>query len=70
MVGNHTIRVKRARTEVTTDNHKILQLLDLLQTVEKISNLPQEKVISRLKTKIVNEVISRKELQKIYLCIR
>lgn len=27
MIGNRTIRVKQVRTQVRTDNHKILQLL-------------------------------------------
>lgn len=64
MMGDRTIRVKRARTEVTTDNYKILQLLDLFQEVEKLSDLPAQEVISRLKAKIINEGISRKELKE------
>lgn len=64
MIGNRTIRVKRARTEVTADNYKILQLLDFFQEVERLSDLPKEEVLSRLKASIKSEGISRKELKK------
>lgn len=64
MIGNRTIRVKRAKTEVTSNNYKILQLLDLLQEAEKLTDLPDEEVVSRLKTNISSEGISREELKK------
>ena len=64
MIGNRTIRVKRAKTEVTSNNYKILQLLDLLQEAEKPTDLPDEEVVSRLKTNISSEGISREELKK------
>lgn len=64
MIGNRTIRVKRAKTKVTSNNYKILQLLDLLQEAEKLTDLPDEEVVSRLKTNISSEGISREELKK------
>lgn len=64
MIGNRTIRVKRARAEVTADNYKILQLLDIFQEVERLSDLPEKEVLLRFKASIKSEGLSRKELKK------
>lgn len=62
-VGNRTLRVKRPKMEVTSDNYKMLQLLDLIQDAEKWSELPEEGLISRLRSRITEEGLSRKELK-------
>lgn len=64
MIGNRMIRVRRARTEITSDNYKILQLLDLLQDAEKWSDLTEEAAASRLRSIIVYEKLSRETLKE------
>ena len=64
MVGNRSLRVKRPKIEVRSDNYKILQLLDLIQDAEKWSDLPEQEMVSRLRTRIVEEKLCREELKK------
>lgn len=54
VIGTRTVRVKRPKAEITADNYLVLQLLEILQDIETISDLEQDKLITSLKNYITS----------------
>ena len=63
-VGTRTVRVKRPKVEITADNYLVLQLLEVIQDIETISDLEQEEMIRRLKTYIIDKRLASSQLRR------
>ena len=62
--GNRIFIIRKARTEITEDNFRVLQFLDLLKDLEKYSELYGQELNDCLKRYMKMFNISKSELDK------
>ncbi|MGN0617583.1 MAG: DUF6088 family protein [Ruminiclostridium sp.] len=62
--GNRVFVIRKARTEITEDNFRVLQFLDLLKDLEKYSELYGQELTDCLKRYMKMFNISKSELDK------
>lgn len=63
-MGNCSFIIRKSRTEVTKDNVKILQFLDLLKDLDLYSELPKDMLKQRLVQYILQNEISKDAIDK------
>ncbi|MDD3415903.1 MAG: DUF6088 family protein [Lachnospiraceae bacterium] len=63
-LGNRVFTVRKPRIEVTEDNQKVLQLLELLKDIEEYSDESADDVREQIVRYITAEKIARKEVDK------
>ncbi len=61
-IGNQKVKVEKPNIEVTNENASLLQLLDMISSVEKYSELPEEETYDVLKKYIKDNKFSKKQL--------
>lgn len=61
-IKGQKIRLRKPRTEVTEENAKVLQFLDLLCEVNQLSEESEDVVSNRLKEIIINQDIRKKDI--------
>lgn len=61
-IGNQKVKVEKPNIEVTNENASLLQLLDMISSVEKYSELPEEETYGVLKKYIKDNKFSKKQL--------
>ena len=61
-IGNQKVKVEKPNIEVTNENAGLLQLLDMISSVEKYSELPEEETYGVLKKYIKDNKFSKKQL--------
>ncbi|RFU66798.1 DUF6088 family protein [Bacillus sp. V59.32b] len=62
------VALRKAKTDITESNYKILQVLELINNFHKVSDVPFEKAIPNISNYIKNVKIDSKELDR-YLSI-
>lgn len=62
--GNRTFVVRKARTEITEDNAKVLQFMDLLKDIEQYSELGGKELKDCLEKYIIRFNITKSDVDK------
>lgn len=62
--GNRTFVVRKARTEITEDNAKVLQFMDLLKDIEQYSELGGKELKDYLEKYIIRFNITKSDVDK------